>query len=166
MQLQYTSNTLIGKRGVIVVDTTQITEAFGSFITVMKPQSLGDILAYGVFLFALLGVIMLPDGNGMSQNLLYVTIILAIFDVTVGQTMFFEQDYTRAFAAYTARIGLFLLPIIAAGAARIKGKKGKLSPIMCILAGVVGFFYTALGFLVLMSGGGPTSGIFTPLFFK
>jgi hypothetical protein len=151
---------LIGKRGVIRME--QAGEYFNLFVTTMKPTSIGDILAYGVFLFAVLGVIMLPDGNGMSQNLLYVTIILAIFDLTVGQTMYYEADYVRALSAFAARAGLFLLPFIAAGAARIKGKKGKMAPVMCILAGVIGFFYAVLGFLA----GGATSGIFAPMFFQ
>ena len=143
------------------MDTTPVVDAFNSFLQVMKPSSVGDMLAYGVFLFALIGVFMLPDGNGMSQNLLYATIIIAIFDVTVGQTMFYDPDPFKAFPAFAARTGLFLLPWIAAGASRIKGKKGRMAPVFCILAGLIGLFYAVLGFLA----GGPGAGIFQERFF-
>jgi hypothetical protein len=114
---------------------------------VLKPTSLGDIMVYGVFLFALIAAFMLPDGNGMPQNLLYGTIVIAIFDITIGQTWVQDPDIIRAFPAFMARIGLFLLPFIAAGATRIRGKKGRLAPIMCGFAGIIGLLYVLLSFV-------------------
>jgi hypothetical protein len=140
----------------------QFQEYATLFFNTMKPTSIGDIMAYGVFLFSLIAVFSLADGNGTAQNLLYGAIVLAIFDLTLGQTMYWEGDYVRAFPAYIARVALFLLPFIAAGAARKKGKKGGAAPIFCILAGLIGLFYAVLGFLATS----PTSGIFAPMFFR
>lgn len=142
----------------------QFQEYASLFATTMKPTSIADFMAYGVLLLTIIGLFSLADGNAMAQYLLYGTILLSIFDVTFGQTMFFEGDYTRAFPAFVARIGMCLLPIIAAGAARKKGKKGGMAPLFCILAGVLGLVYAGLGFLALSSGG-PGSGIFAPQFF-
>jgi hypothetical protein len=142
----------------------QFQEGFFLFLNTMKPTSIGDFMAYGVALLALIGVFSLADGNMMSQNLLYGTIILAIFDLTLGQEMYFEGDYVKAFPAYIARIGLCLLPIIAAGAARKKGKKGGSAWIFCVLAGALGLFYAVLGFLAAMNG--PNTGILAPMFFQ
>jgi hypothetical protein len=142
----------------------QFQQSLGLFLSTMTPHSIGDIMAYGVALLALIATFSLADGNSLSQNLLYGTIILAIFDLTLGQSMYFESDYVRAFPAYIARIGLCLLPIIAAGAARKKGKKGGSAWIFCVLAGGLGLFYAVLGFLAAQAG--PNAGIFTPMFFQ
>lgn len=126
------------------VDTSQITEQAGAFFATLRPQSLADILVYMVFFLSLITTFLLPDGNDLAANLLYGTIILALFNITVGVEWYDDADLLRAFPAFAARICMFLLPFIAAGATRVRKNKGKIAMPVCIVAGVIGLLY-ALG---------------------
>lgn len=130
------------------VDTSQITEQAGAFFATLRPETLADILIYIVFFLALLTTFLLPDGNDMAGNLLYGTMILALFNITVGVEWYDSPDIVRAFPVFIARVCMFLLPFIAAGAARSKKKKGKAALPLCIVAGVVGLLYTVGTFVL------------------
>ena len=65
------------------IDTSQITQQVSDFVANLAPESLGDILVYMVFFIALITTFMLPDGNEMAGNLLYGTIVLALFNMEV-----------------------------------------------------------------------------------
>ena len=132
------------------IDTSQITQQVSVFFANLAPDSLGDILVYMVFFIALITTFMLPDGNEMAGNLLYGTIVLALFNITVGAEWYDDPDIVRAFPAFAARVCMFLLPFIAAGAARSKKKKGKAALPLCIVAGVIGLIY-AVGSFALPS---------------
>ena len=124
------------------VDTSQITEQVGAFFATLRPETLADILVYIVFFLALLTTFLLPDGNDMAGNLLYGTMILALFNITVGVEWYNDSDIVRALPAFIARVCMFLLPFVAAGASRTRKNKGKAALPLAIVAGVVGLIYT------------------------
>lgn len=124
------------------VDTSQLTEQAGAFFATLRPETLADILVYLVFFIALLTTFLLPDGNDMAGNLLYATMILALFNITVGVEWYEDTDIVRALTAFVARVSMFLLPFIAAGASRSRKNKGKAALPLAIVAGVIGLIYT------------------------
>lgn len=134
----------------VLAQTDQVMEQVNVFLQTMRPDTLGDILVYLVFFIALITTFMLADGNDLAGNLLYATIVLALFNVTVGPEWYNDSDIVRAFPAFVARVAMFLLPFIAAGAARSKKNKGKMALPLSILAGVIGLVY-AIGAFALPS---------------
>ena len=130
----------------LLAQTNQAMEQLGAFLQTMRPDTLGDILIYLVFFISLLTTFMLADGNNLAGNLLYATIVLALFNVTVGPQWYRNPDITYAFPAFVARVAMFLLPFIAAGAARSKKKKGKAALPLAVLAGVIGLVYAVGAF--------------------
>lgn len=131
----------------LLAQTDQVMTQVNAFLDTMRPDTLGDILAYVVFSLALITTFTLADGNDMAGNLLYATIVLALFNVTVGADWFSHPDVAYAFPAYVARVTMFLLPFIAAGAARSKKKQGKLALPLSVLTGIVGMVYAVGSFL-------------------
>lgn len=143
----------------LFAQTDQVMEQINNFLLVMRPDSLGDYLLYGVLILSLLTTFFLADGNDMASYLLYGTIILCLFNLTVGQqwapprcitTAEVDDVYSRALFVFISQIGLFLLPFIAAGSTRSKGKKGKAALPMAIVAGVVGVLYVAYTLMITM----------------
>lgn len=133
----------------LLAQSNQIMDQVGAFFQTMRPDTLGDILIYMVFLIALITTFLLADGNNMAGNLLYGTIVLALFNLTVGPEWYRSSDlYTKAFPAFVARVGMFLLPFIAAGAARSRKNKGKAALPLAVVAGVIGLVY-AIGAFAL-----------------
>lgn len=130
------------------VDTSQITEQLGNFVVAMRPETLGDILLYLVFLLSLLTTFLLADGNNLAGNLLYGTMLLALFNVTVGQEWYENPDVVYAFPAFVTRVCMFLLPFVAAGASRAKKNKGKAALPLGIVTGVVGLVYNVAAFVL------------------
>lgn len=122
-------------------DMSQFTQQAGAFFATLRPESLADILVYLVFFIALITTFLLPDGNDMAGNLLYGTMILALFNITVGVEWYNDPDVVKALPSFVARVAMFLLPFIAAGAARSKKKKGKAALPLAVVAGVIGLIY-------------------------
>lgn len=131
----------------LLAQTDEIMTQVTAFFAALQPDGIGDIMIYLVFFLALLTTFFLADGNDMAGNLLYATMVLAIFNVTVGDEWYQMADITRAFPAYAARVLMFLFPLIAAGAARSKKKKGKLAMPFSIVTGVIGMLYAVGAFL-------------------
>lgn len=124
------------------MDTSQVGELVGGFLQTLRPDSLADIVCYIIFLLALITSMLLPDDNAQSTNLLYGTMLLAIFEITVGQTWAVRSaPLEQAFPAYIGRVCLFLLPFIAAGSVRVKGKKGRAGMPLAIVIGILGLLY-------------------------
>lgn len=130
------------------MDLSQVGELVGNFFAALQPDSIGDILIYVVFFLALITTFLLADGNDLAGNLLYATIVLALFNVTVGQQWYENPDIVRALPAFIARVAMFLLPFIAAGAARSRKKKGKAALPLAVVTGVVGLVYAVGAFAV------------------
>ena len=130
------------------MDTSQIGEIVGGFLQTLRPDSVADIILYLIFFLALITTMLLPDDNAQASNLLYLTLLLAIFDLTVGQLWYNDPDIVRAFGAFIARVGLFLAPFIAAGSARTKGKKGRMGMPLSAVIGIIGLIYFLGAFLV------------------
>jgi hypothetical protein len=131
------------------MDTSQISELVGGFLTTLKPDSIADYMAYLIFLLALITSATLPDDNAQASNLLTATMLLAIFEITVGQTWAVSSaPLEKAFPAYLARIGLFLLPFIAAGSVRVRGKKGRFGLPLSVVIGILGVLYAVGSFVV------------------
>ncbi|MEM9955112.1 MAG: hypothetical protein AAF846_26120 [Chloroflexota bacterium] len=131
----------------LLAQSNDVMAQVNDFFAALQPDGIGDILIYVVFFMALLTTFFLADGNNMAGNLLYVTMVLAIFNVTVGDVWYNDQDVTRAFPAFAARVLMFLLPLIAAGAARSKKKKGKLALPLAAVTGIIGMLYAVGAFL-------------------
>ncbi|MGB7338686.1 MAG: hypothetical protein WBC91_07335 [Phototrophicaceae bacterium] len=131
----------------LLAQTDQVMEQVNAFFQTLRPDGIGDILIYLVFFMALLTTFLLADGNELAGNLLYATMVLAIFNLTVGESWYSRSDIVYAFPAFAARVAMFLLPLIAAGASRSKKKKGKAALPLSIVTGVVGLLYTVGAFL-------------------
>lgn len=125
-------------------------EQVNAFLEVLRPETLGDILVYLVFFTALIATFALADGNNKASYLLYGTIILALFNLTVAAQWSSDTSgiYSRALIVYATQIGMVILPFIAAGAARVKKKKGGAAMPISLVAGVIAVVYVAGIFLV------------------
>ncbi len=137
----------------LLAQSNQVMEQVGAFFATMRPETIGDILLYVVFFLVLITTFTLADGNDMASYLLYGTMILALFNLTVGQQWENDQSggvYSKAFIVFGSQVALFLLPWVAAGAARSKKKKGKAAIPLSILAGVVGMVFVVGNFLGLL----------------
>jgi len=138
----------------LLAQTNQFMDGVGAFFTTMRPDTIGDILLYVVFFLALITTFALADGNDMASYMLYGTMILALFNLTVGQEWANDQSggvYSKAFIVFGTQVALFLLPFIAAGSARSKKKKGKAALPLSILAGVVGMIFVVGNFLGILN---------------
>lgn len=125
----------------------QVQPLITDFLANLAPHTLGDVLIYLVFFISLITTFLLADGNNMAGNLLYATIVLAIFNLVVGSDWFYNSnDIVEAFSAYVALIAMFLLPLVAAGAARARKGKGKLAMPLAIVAGVIGMVHAVGAF--------------------
>ncbi|MEL6309029.1 MAG: hypothetical protein AAFV98_01620 [Chloroflexota bacterium] len=129
------------------IDTDTIMTQFNLFLQTLRPDSLGDVLIYVVFFVCLITTFILPDGNEMAGNLLYLTLVLCIFNLTVGQEWIDFAAYEYAFPAFAAQVGMAVIPFIAAGASRKspKGRKGGAALPLAIVAGFVGIIFV-IGF--------------------
>ena len=129
------------------IDTDSIMTQVNLFIQALAPDSLGDVLIYVVFFHALITTLILPDGNELAGNLLYLTIVLCVFTLTIGQEWVVDQRVEYAFPAFAAQVGMGVIPFIAAGASRKspKGRKGAAALPLAALAGFIGIIY-AIGF--------------------
>jgi hypothetical protein len=125
----------------------QVQPLLEGFVQAIKPDSFADILLYLIFFLAMITSATLPDDSAQASNLLYGTLFLAIFDLTVGQE-WYNLGIEKAFPAFLARVGLFLLPFIAAGSVRVKGKKGRMGMPLAIVIGVIGLMYALGSFVV------------------
>lgn len=126
--------------------TSQAMEQVNAFIAAMRPETIGDILLYVVFLLALITTFTLTDGNDLAGNLLYGTMVLALFNVTVGVIWYEDPDPVYAFPAFITRVAMFLLPFIAAGAARSRKNKGKAALPLAAVTGIIGLIYNIAAF--------------------
>lgn len=135
-----------------LAQTNQVMEQVNDFLLVMRPDSIEDFLLYGVLIMALLTTFLLADGNDMASYLLYGTIILCLFNLTVGPQWANDTSgiYSRSFIVFISQIGLFLLPLIAAGSTKSKKNKGKAALPMAVITGVIGLFYMAYTIIVTL----------------
>lgn len=130
-----------------LAQTDEIMTQVSAFFGALQPDGPGDILLYVIFFMALLTTFFLADGNELAGNLLYATMVLTIFNITVGEEWYDSSDINFAFPAFAARVVMFLLPLVAAGAARTKKKKGKMALPLAGLTGLVGMLYSVGAFL-------------------
>lgn len=131
------------------MDMSEISTLVGGFLTTLKPDSIADFMTYTIFFLALMTSVSLPDDNGQATNLLTAVMILAIFEMLVGQRWAVASaPLEQAFPAYIVRVSLFLLPFIAAGSVRPKGKKGRFGLPLAIIIGVIGLLYAIGSFVV------------------
>jgi hypothetical protein len=127
----------------------QVGPLFEGFIQTLKPESIADFMCYIIFFLALITSMTLPDDNAQSTNLLYATMLFAIFELTVGQEWAsLAAPIEQALPAFFVRVGLFLCPFIAAGSVRVKGKKGRLGLPLCVVIGIFGVLYSIGAFVV------------------
>lgn len=119
------------------------------FLETLKPTTIADFMAYIIFFLALITTMTLPDDNAQSTNLLYGTMLGAIFEMTVGQEWAtFSAPLEQALPAFIVRIALFLFPFIAAGSVRVKGKKGRYGLPLSVVIGIIGLLYFIASFIV------------------
>jgi len=127
----------------------QVQPLLDGFLQTVKPETIADFMCYIIFFLALITTMTLPDDNAQSTNLLYATMLGAIFELTVGQEWAnVNQPLEHALPAFIIRVGLFLLPFIAAGSVRVKGKKGRYGLPLAVVIGILGLLYFIASFVV------------------
>lgn len=120
-------------------------------VTALRPNTVADAFTYGIFFFALLTLVFLPDGNERPTYLLFITMALAAFDLLrTGIQMPFDQSLVsdQGFLTFFFHLLMFILPALGMGLIRTRKNKGGLARIMGIVTALLGLVYT-VGFFAL-----------------
>jgi hypothetical protein len=128
-------------------------------VGVLRPDTLGDIFIYIIFLLALIASAVIPEKNVQAPYMMYGVILCCIIDLLRGnngqaipvssalriggESLFSNQG----FITYLLHIIMFTFPLIAAGLVRRHGRKGALAIPVCLLCGLFGGIYTFMAFI-------------------
>lgn len=119
-------------------------------LNALRPETLGDFMAYGVLILSFLGLIFLPDRNATASYFLLAAVLLSLIDLLrPGLVMRFDFLGNDDLPTFFIHVGMFLFPALAVGAAR-DGKGGQrkagLARMVGIIAAVIGVLYTIAAF--------------------
>ncbi len=119
-------------------------------VAVLAPNSLADFFIYLIFILSIVASATIPEKNVQAPYLMYAVLLFCIIDLLRGdngQGMPVMGFDNTGFGTFLIHIGMFALPLIAAGLVRRQGRKGGLAVPACLLAGLFGGIYAVMSFL-------------------
>jgi len=114
------------------------------FISLIQPNSLGDVFIYILFFGALIASGIMPEGkNSQPIYLMFAVIFCCVVDLLRGSVASFPIPGfdNEGFGTFILHIMMGVFPFIAAGMARTEGRKGGLAVPVLILMGLIGTVY-------------------------
>lgn len=118
-------------------------EVLNNVLETVRPETLGDMFIYAIFLLSLLNIAFIPEKNDLPLYLHYGVILLCILDLLWEGVPLPFDDLGVEFARFLVRLGLFLGPMLSAGAIRLpKGKReNNYARLIAILITFIGLMY-------------------------
>lgn len=112
---------------------------------ILLPGNLADIFIYLIFFGSLLMLAFIPEKSGTSQYMMFFVLFLALIDKVRQATdqipiPGLDND---GFATMLIHIGMFVIPLMAAGLIRGRGRNDKRGVPVGILIGMIGGLYAA-----------------------
>lgn len=129
-------------------------------IAVLRPDSLGDFMVYGVFIMCIVMLAAIPEKNVLPPYLIYITMFACILDLlrgAGGSTIPVLNQFqvggenllgNRGFLTFMLHIIMFVFPIIAGAMTRKHGRKGGFALPIGLVTGLIGGLYVFLAFFV------------------
>lgn len=127
----------------------------GEILVNLRPNSIGDIFTYAIFLMSIATLFLMASGNAFPQYLIFGTMILTFVDLLraglpnpanspTGDPLFSDAG----FGTFIIHLAITLLLASVAGAIKTRGSKGESARPIAILAAVIAAGYTIASFLV------------------
>lgn len=111
-------------------------------VALILPKQPIDILLYVIFILALINLAILPDGNGTPGYLL-TGVMLAAVVAKVDLIQFVDvENFFKPLFTIILGIIMTVLPFMAAGLTRKRGRKGGASVPVSIIVGILGGLFT------------------------
>lgn len=110
---------------------------------ILLPQNFADIFIYLIFFLSLLMLFFIPEKSQQANYIMFVVLFLAMVDKIRQATdqIPIEGLDNEGFATLLIHVGLFVLPLIAAGLIRGRGRNDKRGVPVGILIGLIGGLY-------------------------
>ncbi len=119
-------------------------EVLNQVVEIIRPETMGDLFVYGIFLLSMLNLAFIPEKNDLPVYLHYAIILMCILDLLrEGAALPIEGTGDTGFFTFMLHIGMFLAPMVSAGAIRLpKGKRGtNYSRMIAILVTMIAMLY-------------------------
>lgn len=124
-------------------------EVLNQVVEIIRPETMGDLFVYGIFLLSMLNLAFIPEKNDLPVYLHYAIILMCILDLLrEGAALPIEGTGDTGFFTFMLHIGMFLAPMVSAGAIRLpKGKRGtNYSRMIAILVTMIAMLYAVGSF--------------------
>ena len=129
---------------------TQVNAVFQQFIAVVRPNSIGDIFIYSIFLLGFITLLPMPDGNDPAQYLTFGVILMCILDLLRGDGTNFPIAGAddRGFFTFMIHVLMFVFAFITAGVVRRNTKqKAGATPALAVINGLIAVMYAIASFI-------------------
>ena len=110
---------------------------------ILLPQNFADIFIYLIFFLSLLMLALIPEKSQQSTYIMFVVLFFALVDKIRQATndLPIQGLDNEGFATLLIHVGMFVLPLIAAGLIRGRGRNDKRGVPVGILIGLIGGLY-------------------------
>jgi hypothetical protein len=101
-------------------------EVVNQVLEIIRPETMGDLFIYAIFLLTVLNLAFIPEKNDLPVYLHYAVILMCILDLLrEGAALPIQGTGDTGFFTFLLHIGMFIAPMLSAGAIRLpKGKRG------------------------------------------
>lgn len=110
---------------------------------ILLPQNFADIFIYLIFFLSLLMLFFIPEKSQQSMYLMFVVLFFALVDKIRQATtdLPIEGLDNAGFATLLIHVGMFVIPLMAAGLIRGRGRNDKRGVPIGILIGLIAGLY-------------------------
>lgn len=125
---------------------------FDDIIAIIRPDTLGDYFIYIIFILSLIQTVVTPEKNNVVTNIAFVVIVCCIFDIIRGSQpnlLNIPEPWgftDQGFLTFMIHIAMAVLPLVAAGMVRRRGREGALAVPVALLTGGFGILYAVGAF--------------------
>lgn len=132
-------------------------------VAVLRPDTLGDIAIYIIFILSVIALATIPEKNVISPYLMYVVLLCCVIDLirgaggqaipalnrfVIGGENLLENN---GFITFLIHIIMFTFPLVAGAMVRRQGRKGALALPICVVTGLIAGVYALAAFYVPLS---------------
>lgn len=117
-------------------------DILNGILEAIRPETLGDIFIYTIFVLSVVNLILLPDGNDIPMYLIFTVLVLCVVDLLRNEANLpIQGTDDRGFFTFIIHIGMFLAPAFTAGAIRVRNNKGGSARLVALLISLIGLLY-------------------------